>query len=159
MQELHSQKSNKRAEIGELAEKTRYFLALADFFTGDYEFAKIQLKSLGRQNTSFYANDALQLRLWLQEGLSNDSTGSILEPFAKAVYHSTIGEKEHAKMLFSSMLDDPKSAVFHDDVYLELANLGITNPALHAKRTSEFLSASPFISLKERLMWERAQIC
>ncbi len=150
-------KSNKRAEIGELAEKTRYFLALTDFFTGDYEFAKIQLKSLGRQNTSYYANDALELRLWLQEGISTDSTGSILEPFAKAVYHSTLGHKEEAKQLFLSMLDDPTSAVFHDDVYLQLSNLGILNPALHAKKTSEFLSSSPFISLKERLMWERAK--
>src|SRR5690606_5847661 len=75
-------KANKLANIGELAEKTRYFLALTDFYAGDYEFAEIQLKALGRQNTSFYANDALELRLWLQEGNIGDSTFAELHAFA-----------------------------------------------------------------------------
>lgn len=46
-------KSNKQERIGELAEKNRYYLALTDFFSGDYEFAKIQLNALERQSTSF----------------------------------------------------------------------------------------------------------
>lgn len=93
-------RSNKMAEIGQVAEKTRYFLALTDFYAGDFEFATIQLKSLGRNNTSYYANDAIQLRLWLQDGLSTDSTGSNLSTFSNAVFLKTMGRQNRLQKHF-----------------------------------------------------------
>lgn len=42
-------RANRKAGTGELAEKSRYFLALTDFYAGDFEFATIQLKTLGRK--------------------------------------------------------------------------------------------------------------
>jgi len=46
-------RANTEARIGDVAEKTRYFLALTDFYSKDYEFAGIQLKALERRMPPF----------------------------------------------------------------------------------------------------------
>ncbi len=150
-------KSNKRADIGELAEKSRYFLALTDFYTGDYEFAKIQLKSLGRQNTSYYANDALQLRIWLQEALASDTTGQILEPFAEAYFQSFTGNHEEANERYLAMLDDPELSVLHDDIYVQLMSSENMDPSTTFAKVANYLNEQGnAISEREKLMWQRA---
>lgn len=150
-------RSNKKAEIGEIAEKTRYFLALTDFYAGDFEFAKIQLKSLGRQNTSFYANDALELRLWVQEGLAVDTTGKSLEQFANAHYTLSIGEKKQAKELLFAIANSESPTPFKDDAYIMLTKVTDPNSLEYVSSISNFIENTPILSLKERLLWERAK--
>lgn len=150
-------RSNKKADIGELAEKTRYFLALTDFYAGDFEFAKIQLKTLGRQNTSYYANDALELRLWVQEGLTADTTGSYLTQFAKANYLLSIGRVEDAKNSLYEIIDNASTSPFKDDSFVLLAGIGDATTFDYIQNVSTFLLNSPTLSLKERLLWERAK--
>lgn len=150
-------RSNKKAEIGDLAEKTRYFLALTDFYAGDFEFAKIQLKTLGRQNTSYYANDALELRLWVQEGLASDTTGASLQEFANAHFNLSVGKSSVAKDLFLAIVNSENPTPFKDDAYVLLTK--VVEPYSHEylSSLSDFLSNTPFISLNERLLWERAK--
>ena len=59
-------RSNRNAESSELAEKSRYYLGLADFYNGDFTYARLQLRALERENHSFFANNALQLRVMIQ---------------------------------------------------------------------------------------------
>ena len=150
-------KSNKLAGIGELAEKTRYFLALTDFFSSDYEFAIIQLKTLGRQSTSYYANNALELRLWIQEGINADSTGASLTDFGDAYFETVIGNNESAKNKFLSFLANNPTTPLYDDAVLQLSK----NPSFDAlssyNLTNIFISNGGAISNRERLMWERAK--
>ncbi len=155
---VHFTQANKQARIGSLAEKTRYFLALTDFYAGDYEFAEIQLKSLGRQSTSYYANNALELRLWLQQGLSADSTGRNLSLFADAVFKQNNGDSENAAALFLAIIEDPDVVALKDDAMLFFVESKHINPVSKFERLSNFLTEITHSPLKEKLMWERAKL-
>ncbi|MEX1062957.1 MAG: tetratricopeptide repeat protein, partial [Balneolaceae bacterium] len=61
-------RANREAGEALPAEKSRYFLSLTDFFSGDFEFALLQLGELERRNGSYFANDGLKLRMWIQKG-------------------------------------------------------------------------------------------
>lgn len=150
-------RSNKLAGIGDLAEKTRYFLALTDFFSSDYEFSTIQLKTLGRQNTSYYANDALQLRLWIQEGLSADSSGKSIRPFAEAYFNTLTGNYEDAKNMLLTYLEESPEAPLYDDAVLLLSKNPSHNAHSTYNLTNQVLIQNKVISNRERLMWERAK--
>ncbi len=150
-------RSNKKAEVGDLAEKTRYFLALTDFYSGDFEFAKIQLKTLGRQNTSYYANDALELRLWVQEGLAADTTGEYLTDFADAHFNLKTGEKEKAEAQLFAIANSDVPTPFKDDSYMLLSKTIDPGSNKFLTTLSGFLENTSEISIKERLLWERAK--
>jgi outer membrane protein assembly factor BamD (BamD/ComL family) len=153
-------KSNKQERIVDLAEKTRYYLALTDFYAGDYEFAKIQLNALEKQTTSYYANDAVQLRIWIQKGLSADSTGSVIEPFANGMEHFNQGNEEAAIKALSPILAGKAYHPLMDEALLELSKhitpelIQITYSAI-SNYLERWGQAS---ALRERLMWEKARI-
>ena len=149
-------RSNKMAEIGEIAEKTRYFLALSDFYAGDFEFATIQLKTLGRNNTSFYANDALALRLWLQDGLSIDSTGSNLKTFAEAVFLDNNGKTKQGAEIFSDIITDPEYYALKDDAILFYVQSPHIPDEDKYTALNDFLTAGSASPVKEKLLWEKA---
>ncbi|MDR9419631.1 tetratricopeptide repeat protein [Gracilimonas sp.] len=151
-------RSNKQAEIGEIAEKTRYFLALTDFYAGDFEFSTIQLKTLGRNNTSYYANDALELRLWLQDGQSVDTTGQNLTKFAEAVFKFNNGEPKESAQMFSEITDDPSFVTLKDDAILYLAKSTEISPKEKFIKISNFLSSGTPSPIREKLMWEQAKL-
>ncbi|HAH50714.1 MAG TPA: hypothetical protein DF712_19010 [Balneola sp.] len=149
-------KSNKLAGIGELAEKTRYFLALTDFFSSDFEFATIQLKTLGRQNTSYYANDALELRLWIQEGLATDTSDIILKPFADAIFESLCGSYQKSGETLISLMENQSAQSLYDNSLLLLSK----NPTISAETilylNEKYLSTNSNTPQKEQLLWQRA---
>lgn len=149
-------KANKSANIGELAEKSRYFLALNDFFSGDYEFATIQLKSLGRQNTSYHANDALKLRLWIQKGLHADSTGAMLDVFAEAVFNFMNGNSGKSTVQFQEMLHQDLFVALKDNVILFLLDSKHLDDGEKYKELTAFLGSGMQTPIKERLLWEQA---
>lgn len=149
-------RSNKMAEIGEIAEKTRYFLALTDFYAGDFEFATIQLKTLGRNNTSFYANDALALRLWLQDGLSIDTTGSNLKTFAEAVFLDNNGKTRQGAEIFSDIITDPEFYALKDDAILFYVQSPYIPDEDKYTALNNFLTAGSESPVKEKLLWEKA---
>lgn len=151
--------SNKQAGSDEMKEKTRYFLALTDFFSGDYEFAELQLGALERQTVSFFANDALQLRIWIQKGMAADSTGQMLKPFASAVEQFELGRYKEADEMLQPVLAEP----YHPLAEEALMQLSRNITPQHAASTygalnqhlEKFTGAS---GLRERLLWERAHI-
>lgn len=151
-------KANKLANIGELAEKTRYFLALTDFYAGDYEFAEIQLKALGRQKTSFYANDALELRLWLQEGNIGDSTFAELHAFADAVYKAHNGQEKESAERFKAFIHNPGFSALKDDALLLLLQSGQVSDTEKLAELSYFLAAKPLSAKTEKLLWKQARL-
>ncbi|MEQ8523390.1 tetratricopeptide repeat protein [Gracilimonas sp.] len=151
-------RANKQAEIGELAEKTRYFLALTDFYSGDYEFAGIQLKSLGRQNTSYYANDALELRLWLQQGTASDTTGENLSRFADAVFKENNGASEESAQAFLSMIDDEGFTALKDDALLFFVESPHIKKEIKYNELSVYLASNAATPIKEKLLWEQAKL-
>jgi hypothetical protein len=144
------------AEIGEIAEKTRYFLALTDFYAGDFEFATIQLKSLGRNNTSYYANDAIELRLWLQDGLSIDSTGSNLSAFSEAVFLKNNGQTKKGAEVFSQIINDPGFLTLKDDAILFYVQSEHVKAVEKYETLDKFLSTGNDSPIKEKLLWEKA---
>jgi len=151
-------RANKIARVGELAEKTRYFLALTDFYAVDYEFSLIQLKTLGRRNnTSFYANDALKLRLWIQKGLAADSTGAKLDEFSKAVAARDFGNKEKAKTLLASIAKDMQHPFSDDAAIIQSSQLIEPNNVDEVLSVLSLLSLHNTTPVRERLFWERAK--
>jgi len=153
-------KSSKQERIGDLAEKTRYYLALTDFYAGDYDFAKIQLNALERQNTSYYANDAVELRLWIQNGLQADSSGAKLDPFAKAIEHFSHGKDQLGINTLESLLGEDRYNPMIDEALLELCTYQDAENAQYVYKTlSTFLKQQGKSSpLYERLLWEKARL-
>lgn len=151
--------SKKMQGTGSLAEKARYYLALTDFYAGDYEFAKIQLNALERQNTSYFANDALQLRIWIQNGLQADSTGRELAPFARAVEYFAQGKDQLGSNKLQDMLRQESRHPLMDDAILELSTHKTPGNVLFVYRTiSRYVARNSSSPLYERLLWEKARI-
>lgn len=152
--------SNRQNDRSSLAQKTRFYLALTDFYTEDYEFSKIQLNALERQNTSHYANDAIKLRMWIQEGLQSDSTGSKLQPLASSKEYFAQGKYRHGinelKSLFQKNFNHPLA----DEALLELSTHNQPQHAVYVYRVlNKYLSTGGTASpLYERLLWEKARI-
>ena len=151
-------RANKIADIGDMAEKTRYFLALTDFYAGDYEFATIQLKSLGRQNTSYYANDALELRLWLQQGTSADSTGALLDGFSSAVFNARNGKPGESAAQFFTMIGNPDLQALKDNAILFLVESRYVTLQDKYTHLHTYLASNPITPMKEKLLWEKAKL-
>ena len=150
-------RANRIARIGPLAEKTRYFLGETDFYGGDYEFAQIQVKALERQSSSLFANDALRLRIWIQEGKNPDSTTTELDLFSKARFWYETGR-------FNMVIDSLEPAILNDVLHpladdmlmLKISALKGENPVKAFIDLDNYVNINP--SAQERLYWEKAQI-
>lgn len=156
MARIELTRSNRLAGTGELAEKTRYFLALTDFYSGDFEFANIQLKTLSRRNTSFYANDALSLRLWVQKGLTVDTTGAQLQEFADAHFALYTGNEEKAEQIFLSILGSSEPNPLKEDALIYLSKSATTTESYNEIITN-FITSTPTTTFLEQLLWLKAQ--
>ncbi|MGF1669460.1 MAG: hypothetical protein ACFCU6_03355, partial [Balneolaceae bacterium] len=141
-----------------LAEKVRYFLSESDFFSRDYEFARIQLRSLERRETSYFANDALKLRIWIQQGLQADSAGKILHDFSDSIFELRTGNFEEAFRKFENILKNPQHPLA-DNAIVELSSR-VPAPFLIALYPVlvTHIESNLYSPLRERMMWERARI-
>lgn len=151
-------RANRSTEDSGLTEKIRYFLSESDFFSKDFDFAKIQLRSLERRETSYFANDALKLRIWIQEGLQADSTGALLQPFSDFIYDLRTGNYVSALETAKVILEDPDHPL-RDHAIVEFTSRApvLKLLTLYPILTNQVKSSysSP---LRERIMWERARI-
>ena len=148
-------RSNRSAKVGEMAEKTRYYLALSDFYSRDYEFSDIQLKSLGRQYTSYYANNALELRLWLQTIKAMDSTAQFNVTFPKAMLEELKGNNTKAKAMLWEIARN-QSNPFSGYAFKILYSLG-ADLEEYITALNDYLVNEKSTPLRENLMWLRAQ--
>lgn len=151
-------RADKETDESELAEKTRYYLSLSDFFAGDFEFAEIQLKTLERRNTSYYANDAIKLRMWIKNGLRADSTGSLLETIGSSLYSIHTGNYNEAIQELEPILAQTNHS-FSDDLILELSSeLPDQYNQLKFQLIDRAIQSQPYSPLKERLLWDQATL-
>ncbi len=151
-------RADRATDNANLSERARYYLSLADFFAGDYDFAEIQLRSLERRHTSFYANDAIKLRMWIRNGQRADTTGSVLKAIGEGLFSIHTGNYQDALPVLEPILANPRNP-FADDITAELASL--LPSEYHSillyliERQINSGSQSPLL---ERLMWDRAVI-
>lgn len=149
-------RADRETDDSNLSEKTRYYLSLSDFFAGDFEFAEIQLKSLERRNTSYFANNAIQLRMWIKNGTRKDSTAAALKEFSESLKLLHTGSYHEAIETSSAVLAN-NSHPFSDDLAAELAkNLPYTYLPVTIMHLQNQVEANTFSPIRERLMWERA---
>lgn len=148
-------RSNRSAKAGEMAEKTRYFLALSDFYSGDYEFSAIQLKSLGRQYTSYYANNALELRLWLQAINAMDSTAQVNIAFPRAMLEELKGNNTKTEAMLWEVTRNQNNP-FSGYSFVVLYSLG-ADLEEYVTSLDKYLVDQKNTPLREQLMWLRAQ--
>ncbi|MEX2601019.1 MAG: hypothetical protein WD355_05185 [Balneolaceae bacterium] len=153
-------RANRNAEESALAERTRYFLSLTDFFAGDYEYATLQLRSLERRNESYYANNALKLRMWIQQGSpkEEETEEEWLPDFSELMLRLIHGETHQALAAAERILNRPTHPLKADAV-VELASR-VDLPAVPAlysmvQSARQEFAASP---LRERLLWEEARL-
>lgn len=154
-------RAKKNANIGALTDKARYYLSLTDFFAGDFEYAKLQLRSLERQHSSNFANDALQLRMWIQEGLKIDTTGKHLGKFAEAVQLLNKNRADSAFQKLKPFINTFTYPPLKDDAALLIAKYAKFHPDYYQSgylALQTVLQQSTGSSLKERLMWEQARL-
>lgn len=151
-------RADKQSDESELSEKTRYYLSLSDFFAGDFEFAEIQLKTLERRNTSYYANDAIKLRMWIKNGLRADSTGSLLQTIGNSMYSIHVGNYNKALKQLEPILAQTNHS-FSDDLILELSEeLPDQYNRLKLQLIERAIQSQPYSPLKERLLWDQATL-
>jgi len=151
-------RADRNTESSDLSERARYYLGLSDFFAGDFEFAEIQLRTLERRHTSFYANDAVKLRIWIKNGTRADSTGSLITTLGESLHSFHSGEYRQALSVLEPVLSVPGNPLSDDIV----AELSVLLPAEYDPLTLLLLErqieSRPYSPLLEKMMWDRALI-
>lgn len=158
MARINFTRANRLARTGEMAEKTRYYLALNDFYAGDFEFSSIQMRALERLNTSFYANDALELRVWMREGVQQDIPTEELRQFSKAKYLFDTHKKSKALSLLFSLITGPDGTPLKGESVLMISDYlksGNTELILDLLTITLKSYQGP---LAERLNWEKVRL-
>jgi tetratricopeptide (TPR) repeat protein len=151
-------RANRAARTGELAEKSRYFLSLNDFYAGDFEFSKLQMRSLRRQHTSYYANNALKLNSWLQEGMIQDSASVELKQFSEAMFHHNSGDDVKALEILRPFFM-PVDAPLKSHALILAGNLFRKHdPQTGYALMNRFIESGLPSSMKEQILWTRARL-
>ncbi|MFO8029429.1 MAG: tetratricopeptide repeat protein [Cyclonatronaceae bacterium] len=153
-------RSNRLAESGETADMSRFFLGLGDFYNSDFTYARLQLRALERQQHSWYANNALNLRFIIQEGYDEDGNNQDIRRYANALYLFDTGRYLESVRLLADVTDEPASGPLQGESMLLLTRaLRKLHPGLafqvvdrHVHRSSVRNNAG------ERLLWERARL-
>lgn len=140
-----------------LSEQSRYYLSLSDFYAGDYEFSEIQLRSLERRSSSYFANNAIQLRMWIRDGTRADTTASSLKTLGEGLHNIHTGNYKEAINILTPILRNP-GHLYSDDITIELAK---TIPDRFQPLVYRFLDqqvqSQPNSPLRERILWEKAR--
>jgi tetratricopeptide (TPR) repeat protein len=159
MARVHLTRANRNAGTGDWAERSRYFLALNDFYTGDFEFASIQMRPLERLTTSYYANDALRLRLWMQEGRNDGEPTDELRIFANARILFDTGSLAEAVEVLAPLITADSNRPMQGEALLMAADyLRRVDPTLTWAMLDKAIKQGQSGPQYERLLWERARI-
>ncbi|HAC16401.1 MAG TPA: hypothetical protein DCE78_10730 [Bacteroidetes bacterium] len=158
MARINFTRSNRLARTGEMAEKTRYYLALNDFYAGDFEFSSIQMRALERLSTSYYANDALKLRVWMREGMQQETPTEELKQFSQARFLFDTHKKSDAVSLLLPLITSPEGTPLKGESIL-MASIFLKSG--HANLIFDLLTITLSTyqgPLAERLNWEKVRL-
>lgn len=148
------------AERGELAEKARYYLGLGDFYNSEFTYSRLQLRSLERQNHSYYANDALSLRFMIQQTYDKDGDNEILKKYARGRYLYDTGRyHEAAETLHPLLQQTAITPVQTAAVLLLTKTMRKIEPESALQLLIQYMRLpSVQRAPSERLLWERARL-
>jgi len=108
---------------GELAESARFQIALIDFYNGSFESAKILTRAVDTNTSTDMANDAIELKILLQENRGPDSLDTALSLFANAsLLKRQRSNQEALKVLDQIQLEFPDHAL-SDEVLFMMAEI------------------------------------
>lgn len=147
--------ASRRSQNQTFEERTRYLLSLADFFAGDYDFSLIQLRSIERRSTSFYANDAIQLGIQIQGGLRADTTRALLNTISDGRFLIHTGRYSEAIEKLAPLFAQPGSSLTQS-LLIELnSEMPDEWQELKFLLTEYILSSQVQSPHRERLLWDR----
>ncbi len=145
---------------GPLAEAARYQLALLDFYDGAFDAALAQLDILVEDAASDVANDALTLRLLIQENRGPDSLDTPLRRYAQARLLMNRNLPEAALDSLNVLQQDVGMHPIADDVTLLRARLlrRLRRPTEALALLLEFPLRYPRSPLRDQSLYEAARI-
>jgi len=145
---------------GPLAEAARYHLALLDFYDGAFEAALAQLDILIEDAASDITNDALALRILIQENRGPDSLSTPLRRYAQAMLLAAQHRLKTALDTLEQVKRDLGSHALADDLFLLEARLfrqqGRLTEALNV--LLEFPLRYPQSPLVDQALFEAARL-
>lgn len=114
---LYSQvdKDFKEDELGEMA---RFKNAKLSYFAGDFEWAQEQFDILKRATSKLISNDAIDLSVFIQDNLNQDTTGESLSMYSQAELKMFQNQYDSALYKLDQIpFTDPDSKFLEDDVW------------------------------------------
>lgn len=113
----------KIAENTELAQEATYKIAKTSFYTGDFNWAKMQLKILKEATSKLIANDALHLNVLISTNTTEDSLQTALKKFAKADLLQFQENYDRALSVLDDLLKHHKGDQIEDDAWFKKAKI------------------------------------
>lgn len=115
----------KEDEIGHIAKLKS---AKAYYYTGKFEWAKVQLDVLKASTTKLISNDAMQLSILISDNLAMDTSTAPLKMYAQAdLYAYQRNDSMSLDYCDSILAKFPKNATLLDDVYFLKAEINSRN--------------------------------
>ncbi|MEI2696376.1 MAG: tetratricopeptide repeat protein [Saprospiraceae bacterium] len=114
---LYSQvdKDFKEDELGEMA---RFRNARLSYFAGDFSWAQEQFSILKRATSKLISNDAIDLSVFIQDNLNQDTTGESLMLYSQAELKVFQNQYDSALVKLNQIpFTDPDSKYLEDDVW------------------------------------------
>jgi len=110
-----------RLRSGDLADRSRFELALLQFYQGRFDAARTQAKATSANTSSDVANDAIELRTLIQQNTGPDSLNTPLRIYARARLALRRHNYEDAGARLDSLLQQHGDHALADDAHFRRA--------------------------------------
>jgi tetratricopeptide (TPR) repeat protein len=114
---------DKTFQEGYFGELARFKNAKLSYYTGDFEWAKIQLDVLKRSTSKLISNDAIDLSVFISENIGLDSTQIPLQMYARAELDALQHKYESAFSALDSIAFLYPDHELEDDIWYLKANI------------------------------------
>ena len=99
-------------KTGDLAQEARFKVAKTSFYKGDFDWAESQLNILKSSTSKLIANDALELKLLINDYKLKDSLNLPLKLYAKADFYNFQNKNTEAYQILNELiLNYPEDAI------------------------------------------------
>lgn len=114
-----------RLRSGDLADRARFELALLQFYQGRFDAALVQAKATSANTSSDVTNDAIELRILIQQNKGPDSLNTPLRTYARARLALRRHDYEAAGARLDSLLQTHKRHTLADDAHFRRAAVSL----------------------------------
>jgi tetratricopeptide (TPR) repeat protein len=114
-----------RLRSGDLADRARFELALLQFYQGRFGAAQVQAKATSANTSSDVTNDAIELRVLIQQNKGPDSLNTPLRTYARARLALRQHDYEAAGARLDSLLQSHKRHALADDAHFRRAEVSL----------------------------------